>query len=177
MLGLTRLSLARPDVFQEFLLRHCIVGFDIVRSNTCCCTDKLTYDPVCHRALRNRLCKVNHRFAKPRGSFFQIVDGLCVGLLSDKRRFIIIPKEVVTMSHVFGFRYSLVICHSSFDINSSFVVRISSLRRLLRRAPATPPQRKSKIVVDYFCEYCDKTRHCYPNTYENKQTLLSIYPY
>jgi hypothetical protein len=79
----------------------------------------LTNDPIRYGALRDGLCKINYSFAKPRRSFFQVVHGLCVRLLSNKRRFVIIPKRIVILLRILGFRHSLVIHHSSLEFRHS----------------------------------------------------------
>jgi hypothetical protein len=68
-------------------------------------------------------------FAKPRRSFFQIVQRFCVGLLSDERRFVITPKRIVILLCILGFRHSLAIRNSSFGLNSSFRRSLGRARR------------------------------------------------
>ena len=30
-----------PMVLQKFLLRNCVIGFDVIRANACCCSERV----------------------------------------------------------------------------------------------------------------------------------------
>ena len=108
-----------PILFKKVLFRHRVVSFDIVRSDACSRTYKLTDDSVCHRSLRNRSRKIDDRLSEPRCPFLKIVNAVLARFLANNWYHIIIPKRfvvIVARALAFGFRHSFVIRHSSFVI-------------------------------------------------------------
>src|SRR5437016_2263984 len=116
MFGFTRFLPASSNAFQKFLFRNCVVGFDVVSANTGAGSNELTDNSISYRILWNRLRKIDNCFAKPRRSFFQIVNALNLRFFADKSC-AIVPKRIVgPRIPAFRFRHSFVIRHSCFVI-------------------------------------------------------------
>src|SRR5207247_4655406 len=108
MLRLTRLFLARPNAFQELLLRNRVVGFKVVSADACPRANKLADDPVRYCSLGDRRRKIDNLFPKARRSLLQIVNAGCIWPFANKRRSLITPKRILVPACNFGFRHSFV---------------------------------------------------------------------
>jgi hypothetical protein len=122
MFRLARFLSASGNAFQKLLLRYRIVGFDVIRSDTCPRSNELADDSASHRPLRNCPCKINDRFAETRRPLLEIVNAFSVGFFANNQCLPVVPKRTVinARSVTFGLRHCFGIRHSNF------VIRISS---------------------------------------------------
>jgi len=106
------------DAFQKLFFRYRIVRFDVIRSDTRPCSNKLADDSASHRPLRNCLCEINDCFAEARCPLLQIVNAFSAGFFANNQYFPVVPKRIVinARSVIFGLRHFFVIRHSCFVI-------------------------------------------------------------
>jgi hypothetical protein len=78
----------------------------------------LADNPAPRQASPNRFRKINHRFAKPPGALFLVVNPRCVPLFPNKRCVVISPNRIVIPAHDVAVCLSFVIRHSDFVILS-----------------------------------------------------------
>ena len=80
---------------QKILLRDRIICFDIIRVDTCACSNELSNQAVSYRVLWNCLREINYCFTKPRCALFQIENAVLFRLFTDKPFCILIPEQIV----------------------------------------------------------------------------------